>query len=223
MFVTIPLPNYRIRHWPLVPMWLNALLQRLLKLVFLRVPANFSNWYYAFFDHYLVIFPPDYVIFSLSKPTKQTKQQGRSPAKALEAYKKGHAFRAAVELCRASFPAQVTATEEAWGDHLCAQQQTDAAINHYIEAGATGKAVEAAIAARQWAKAASVVEVLDEKSAAPYAASIAEYYSAVGDMAQAERFYLTARDPKSAVDMYIKVCVSALSVGQQKKKFKLIC
>ena len=76
--------------------------------------------------------------------------------KALDAYKKGGAFRKAVDLCRVSFPAQVVPLEEAWGDHLVAQKQLDGAINHYIEAGCNIKAIESALQARQWAKAAQV-------------------------------------------------------------------
>ena len=38
------------------------------------------------------------------------------------------------------------------------QHQVDAAINHFIEAGCSIKAVEAALAARQWQKAAAVLD-----------------------------------------------------------------
>lgn len=48
--------------------------------------------------------------------------------------------------------------EEEWGDWLMSQHQVDAAINHFIEAGCTIKAVEAALAARQWLKAAAVLD-----------------------------------------------------------------
>lgn len=37
---------------------------------------------------------------------------------------------------------------QTWGDWLASQKQMDAAINHYIEAGAYAKAIEAAIDAR---------------------------------------------------------------------------
>lgn len=60
----------------------------------------------------------------------------------------------AVELARAVAPASVIALEEEWGDWLAGLKQHDAAANHFIEAGATLKAVEAAIAARQFGKAA---------------------------------------------------------------------
>ena len=67
-----------------------------------------------------------------------------------------HAFihRKAVELARQISPASVINLEEEWGDWLASQKQMDAAINHFIEAGNTLKAIEAAIAARQFTKAA---------------------------------------------------------------------
>ena len=59
---------------------------------------------------------------------------------------------------RRHFPAEVVALEEEWGDWLMSQHQVDAAINHLIEAGCSLKAVEAALAARQWQKAAAVLD-----------------------------------------------------------------
>lgn len=49
---------------------------------------------------------------------------------------------------------QVVVLEEEWGDWLASQRQMDAAINHFIEAGVAVKAIEAALAARQFPKAA---------------------------------------------------------------------
>ena len=53
---------------------------------------------------------------------------------------------------------QVVTLEEEWGDHLAENKQLDAAINHYIEAGRTLKALEAAINARQWKKAVQIIQ-----------------------------------------------------------------
>jgi intraflagellar transport protein 172 len=49
--------------------------------------------------------------------------------------------------------------EEQWGDHLAANRQLDAAISHYIEAGKTLKALEAAVGARQWKKSVQIIQV----------------------------------------------------------------
>lgn len=59
---------------------------------------------------------------------------------------------------RRHFPAEVVALEEEWGDWLMSQHQVDAAINHFIEAGCSLEAVEAALAARQWQKAAAILD-----------------------------------------------------------------
>jgi intraflagellar transport protein 172 len=67
--------------------------------------------------------------------------------------------RKAVELARVVSPASVITLEEEWGDWLASQKQMDAAINHFIEAGSTLKAIEAAIAARQFTKAAGMHQV----------------------------------------------------------------
>ena len=41
--------------------------------------------------------------------------------------------------------------------------QVDTAINHFIEAGCSHKAIESAIASRQWTKAVQIVEAQDTK------------------------------------------------------------
>ncbi|KAI8469208.1 MAG: intraflagellar protein IFT172 [Monoraphidium minutum] len=124
------------------------------------------------------------------------------PADALAAYRRGQAYRKAVELARGAAPAQVVALEEEWGDWLAGQRQMDAAIHHFIEAGAAGKAVEAALAARQFPKAAGIVEHLEASKAAPYYKRIAQHYAANGSLPEAEAFFLKAGLPLDAVDMY---------------------
>jgi len=54
---------------------------------------------------------------------------------------------------------EVVSLEEKWGDFLVSQKQQDAAISHYIEAGNTVKALEAAIGARQWKKSMQIMQV----------------------------------------------------------------
>lgn len=57
------------------------------------------------------------------------------------------------------FIPDVVSLEEKWGDFLVSQKQQDAAISHYIEAGNTIKALEAAISARQWKKSMQIMQV----------------------------------------------------------------
>ena len=69
--------------------------------------------------------------------------------KAMDSYKKGKVYRAAVELARSAYPQEVVKLEEQWGDYLVSIKQLDASINHYIESGNTSKAIDAAIGAKQ--------------------------------------------------------------------------
>lgn len=70
------------------------------------------------------------------------------------------ARRKAIDLARREFPSSVVDIEEEWGDWLMTQKAMDAAINHFIEAGKSLKAIEAAIQCRQFTKAAGIIEYL---------------------------------------------------------------
>ena len=54
-------------------------------------------------------------------------------------------------LARATAPATVTQLEEEWGDWLVGCRRSEAAVAHFIEAGSTVKALEAAM----WVPAAA--------------------------------------------------------------------
>ncbi|KAM4529832.1 intraflagellar transport protein 172 homolog [Fundulus diaphanus] len=122
--------------------------------------------------------------------------------RALECYCKGGAFRKAVELARVAFPAEVVKLEEAWGDYLVQQKQMDGAINHFIEAGCSLKAIEAAIAARQWKKAVHILELQDDASAEKFYVKIAQHYASVQDYEVAEQLFVKGGHIKDAVDMH---------------------
>ncbi|XP_057208125.1 intraflagellar transport protein 172 homolog isoform X2 [Triplophysa rosa] len=126
----------------------------------------------------------------------------RNNQRALDCYRKGSAFKKAVDLARVAFPAEVVKLEEAWGDYLVQQKQMDAAINHYIEAGRSTKAIEAAIAARQWKKALHILELQEDKTATKYYPKIAQYYASVQEFEVAERLFVKGDHIKDAIDMY---------------------
>jgi intraflagellar transport protein 172 len=121
---------------------------------------------------------------------------------ALTAFRKGHAYRKAIDLARRDFPGQVIQVEEEWGDWLVTQKQMDAAINHFIEAGQSLKAIEAAMQCRQFAKAAGIIDFLEPSQATPYYKRIAQHYESTGNLEEAERFYVKAGVAVQAVDMY---------------------
>lgn len=131
-------------------------------------------------------------------------EKTNSHQRALEAYRKGKAYRRAVEMARTSFPQDVIRLEEEWGDYLVAHKQLDAAINHYIEAGCSVKAIEAAIQARQWNKAVQIIELQDDEEMEKYYLILAKHYAHVQEYQAAERFYVRAGLPRAAVEMYTK-------------------
>ncbi|XP_027706181.1 intraflagellar transport protein 172 homolog isoform X2 [Vombatus ursinus] len=126
----------------------------------------------------------------------------RNPQRALECYCKGNAFMKAVELARMAFPAEVVRLEEGWGDHLVQQKQLDAAINHYIEARCSIKAIEAAVGARQWKKAIYILDLQDRATASKYYPRVAQHYASLQEYEIAEELYTKGDRTKDAIDMY---------------------
>jgi intraflagellar transport protein 172 len=124
--------------------------------------------------------------------------------KALDSYKRGKAFRAAIDLSRIINPEQVVKLEENWGDYLSSQKQYDAAISHFIEAGKSVKAVDSAINAKQWKRAIAILDSLSSDAAKPYFIPIAKHFASVKDYENAEKYFVRAKRPQEAVDMYTK-------------------
>uniref|UniRef100_A0A8C3Y295 Intraflagellar transport protein 172 homolog n=1 Tax=Catharus ustulatus TaxID=91951 RepID=A0A8C3Y295_CATUS len=141
-----------------------------------------------------------------------------NPRKALECYSKGSAFLKAVELARLAFPAEVVKLEEAWGDHLVQQKQLDAAINHYIEARCSVKAIEAALGARQWKKAIYILDLQDKQTVAKYYLKIAQHYAALQEYQVAEELYIKGGQTRDAIDMYTQA-----GLWEQAHKLALKC
>ncbi|XP_076029417.1 intraflagellar transport protein Oseg2 isoform X2 [Oratosquilla oratoria] len=113
------------------------------------------------------------------------------PEKALESYRKGQAYSRAVELARYAFPSEVVHLEDEWGDQLLASKQADAAISHYIEAGKTIKALDAAISARQWKKAVHIIQAIDDDEALkPYLRKLGQHFASLNDLRSAEKFFI---------------------------------
>lgn len=122
--------------------------------------------------------------------------------RALEAYVKGSAFRKAVDLAQKHFRNMVEKLEEQWGDWLVSQKYMDASINHFIEAKAYKKAIEATISARQWNKAIQLLGTQPPEDSKPYYRLIARHYADVRQLEQAERFFLKAGAFNEVFEMY---------------------
>lgn len=139
-------------------------------------------------------------------------------APAMDSFRKGHAYRQAIELAKQAQPGLIVALEEEWGDWLVSQRQVDAAINHYIEAGAALKAIEAAMSARQWHKAEQLLDQAsmghDNTFALPFYEKLAAHYAAGRQYEQAERAFVKSGRPQRAVEMYV-------TAGQYEKGHKV--
>jgi intraflagellar transport protein 172 len=142
----------------------------------------------------------------------------RMHQRALEAYRKGKVYRRARDLARGSFPNEVVNLEEEWGDHLASQKQWDKAIEHFIEAGRSVKAIEAAIQSKQWNKAVQIVEMQEDSVAVRYFRQIAQHFASINNYESAERYYVKAGVPQDAVDMYV-----ASNMWEQAHKLAVTC
>ncbi|XP_046993145.1 intraflagellar transport protein 172 homolog [Schistocerca americana] len=123
--------------------------------------------------------------------------------KAFQYYRRGNAFAKAIELARYVAPSDVIILEEQWGDFLVSNKQLDAAINHYIEAGKTLKALQAAMDGKQWRKAVQIIQVIDDTEAvSKHYATLAQHFVSMRDFSTAEQMFLQAGMFQDAIDMY---------------------
>jgi intraflagellar transport protein 172 len=88
---------------------------------------------------------------------------------------------------------------------LLSIKQTQAAINHFIEAEKIQKAIEASILAREWNKAIQLLAHQTPEIARPYYRQIAKHFSTVRQYDFAEKYYLKAGLPVDAFEMYAQV------------------
>ena len=122
---------------------------------------------------------------------------------ALEYYRKGHAYRKSVDLARKKFPGKEKTLEEEWGNWLVKQKQIEHSINHFIEAGAINKAIDASIISRQWSKAIQLLADQPKNVTQPFYTQIAKYYESVREYDLAEKYYVKAEEYTQAFEMYI--------------------
>ena len=121
---------------------------------------------------------------------------------ALDAYVKGQSYHRAVELARREFPSQVVGLEEEWGDHLYALGQFDAACAHFIQCGHAVKAMDSAMAGKQFVKAQGMFDGLAKAQQPAFALKLAAYFRQQGQWNDAERYYVLGHQPSEAVSMY---------------------
>lgn len=124
---------------------------------------------------------------------------------AIKCYASAGVFSRALDLARSVEPNSVVSLEKDWGHHLVGAGHYDAAINHFIEAGETGHALNAAINARQWRKALQIVQVIenDDPEIRKQCRKLGEHFASVGDGNLAENLFLRAGDPRRAVEVHV--------------------
>ncbi|KEP60146.1 UNVERIFIED_CONTAM: intraflagellar transport protein 172, putative [Hammondia hammondi] len=128
--------------------------------------------------------------------------------KAVAAYRKGASFKKAVELSREFRPAAVAEIEEEWGDWLLERHEPEAATLHFVEAGCTRKAVQACLRAKQWKTAFRFLQELrmreGEEAARPYLLDLAETFTAIGSLSEAQCCFVQAGSCGKAVRVYVE-------------------
>ena len=133
---------------------------------------------------------------------------------ALASYVAANAFRRAVDLCArpgSGLDHEVPFLEEKWGDHLFESKQFEQGINHFLNAGQAHKAIECAIEARHWKKAAEMLEKATKRGGGDASRHehqylrLARHHESVDDVDDAERCFLRASAPGECVEMYARL------------------
>lgn len=120
---------------------------------------------------------------------------------AYELYIEGKCFSRAIELARVQFPEEVVRLEEQFGDWLVNDGRDPvSAVNHFVEAGRIDRAIEAAIIANHFDKAAELVAILDHIPA-HLGKQIAEYYKSLGKIDSAQDIYINCGCIHEAINL----------------------
>ncbi|XP_066588134.1 intraflagellar transport protein 172 homolog isoform X2 [Prorops nasuta] len=125
---------------------------------------------------------------------------------AIKCYAQANVFARALDLAREVDPTSVVGLEKEWGAHLASVGHFDAAINHFIEAGETVSALNAAINAKQWRKALQIIRVIedDDPEVRKQCIKLGEYCASIGDRKLAENLFLRAGDAQMAVQTHVQ-------------------
>ncbi|XP_054157078.1 intraflagellar transport protein 172 homolog [Oppia nitens] len=133
---------------------------------------------------------------------------------ALDNYIKGNAYAKAIALARKEFPDEVVGLELRFAEWLLNEcNDPSGAVNHYIEAGKTDRALDAAIAAQQYDRAIEIASILDNIPA-HYGKKIGTYYAGKDQIDTAIEIYLNSGCIRDAILLLNKK-------GQYMRAYKL--
>uniref|UniRef100_A0A0K0EBD8 Intraflagellar transport protein 172 homolog n=1 Tax=Strongyloides stercoralis TaxID=6248 RepID=A0A0K0EBD8_STRER len=123
--------------------------------------------------------------------------------KSMEGYKKGNNYNKAIQLARTHYPEEVVELEEKWGDWLIRNGNYEESISHYLEAGEMNKAIDSAIKGKEYDKAIQIINVIEPNpDNYEYFFKIGEYFEEKGNFDEAEKYYIDAKKPEEALNMY---------------------
>lgn len=136
---------------------------------------------------------------------------------ALALYIKSGAFSKAVDLAKSVFPGSLSSIQEKWGDSLFEENHREKAIYHYLEAGNTKKALDAAIICHQWQRAISFLNALSPSDQKIYCKSIAKQLESTRQYDLAEKYFVKAEQIDLAFAMHLKAgrIKEALKFGKE--------
>lgn len=113
-------------------------------------------------------------------------------------------FSRAVALAQANadLGGEVVRLHSLWAAHLVALGQPEGAINHFVEAGATANAADAAIEAGSLSRAASLIDVLPLAEQERLSARLAVACQQAGNLQLAATYFVRAGNAQAAVHMF---------------------
>lgn len=134
---------------------------------------------------------------------------------ALDNYRKGHYYHHAIELVNKYKDEEnelksKEELEEEFGDWLCSTKQMDTAINHFLQAKAYSKAVDASMKSSQYGKAQNILEDYflpypeHKKTARRYLIELAKHYERMENYEKAKRFYMMSNEHEYCMKMFKK-------------------
>lgn len=112
-------------------------------------------------------------------------------------------FSRLLELAKKKFPSRVVEFEEKLGFTLMAHSNFAAAIDHFVQSGNSTQAIKCAINGKQFNRAFSMIKDYDLLDLDPKTAKKFLFLLAQKDVINAEKYLVTANDPRKCIEHYI--------------------
>ncbi|BDA43673.1 probable intraflagellar transport protein 172 homolog [Coccomyxa sp. Obi] len=117
---------------------------------------------------------------------------------------RARAYSKAADLAARHEPGTVAELHGEWGGWLVMNGQAEAAVHHFVKAGDSTAAVEAALSAGHFETAAAILDKEDVRAAAQLYRRLAAGYEASRQLDAAEGYYIKAGLPVEAAQMWLR-------------------